>query len=204
VNFHDIVRSGTGVHIEGLALWGAHHVAVRNCKFDNIGVMGLNISEGFYEANAAHDITIENTVFGEIEGDYSMQIGSKLPLENILIRNNSVRQGFLIDAAMNNVNFHVVGNLGPRNPWHCPDNVEFSHNVWTNAQCGPSDVQVCPGGDCDSSVLGFADLDAMDFHLLPGSPGIDAGDPGDYPSKDMYGTARPTGAGPDAGAVESF
>lgn len=41
-----------------------------------------------------------------------------------------------------------------------------------------------------------------DFHLLPGSPGIDAGDPALAVSPDLDGVTRPRGARPDLGAYE--
>jgi len=44
-----------------------------------------------------------------------------------------------------------------------------------------------------------------DYHLLPGSPGIDAGSVGgvaQVPADDLEGTPRPQGAGPDIGAYE--
>lgn len=41
-----------------------------------------------------------------------------------------------------------------------------------------------------------------DFHLAPGSPCIDAGDPDNYPPTDFEGDSRPQGAAPDIGADE--
>jgi hypothetical protein len=44
---------------------------------------------------------------------------------------------------------------------------------------------------------------ALDLHLLPGSPGIDQGNPASFPANDIDGQARPRGAAPDVGADET-
>ena len=43
-----------------------------------------------------------------------------------------------------------------------------------------------------------------DFHLSPGSPCIDAGDPVHYPGTDFEGDPRPQGPAPDIGADEYY
>jgi hypothetical protein len=43
-----------------------------------------------------------------------------------------------------------------------------------------------------------------DYHILPGSPCIDAGDPGSSLDHDIDGQARPLGTGPDIGADEAM
>lgn len=48
----------------------------------------------------------------------------------------------------------------------------------------------------------FVDPANNDFHLLPGSPAIDAADPTATESADFEGTPRPQGAGRDIGAFE--
>jgi len=46
-------------------------------------------------------------------------------------------------------------------------------------------------------------LTRRDFlRLTSGSAAIDRGDPLSHPSTDMFGTSRPAGGAPDAGAVE--
>src|SRR5439155_24265926 len=71
----------------------------------------------------------------------------------------------------------------------------WSHNVWLSGPCGSTDLKV--------TDLGLVDAANFDYHLLPTSPGINAGDPNDFPAADIFGQSRPLGSAPDAGAVES-
>jgi hypothetical protein len=48
----------------------------------------------------------------------------------------------------------------------------------------------------------FVNAAGGDFHLMTGSPAIDAADPAATLSTDYDGTARPQGAGRDLGAFE--
>lgn len=64
-----------------------------------------------------------------------------------------------------------------------------------------------PGWTFDHNLVtatpAFADAAAGDFTLLAGSPGVDAGAALWDASLDFLGQARPLGAGPDLGAIES-
>jgi hypothetical protein len=66
----------------------------------------------------------------------------------------------------------------------------FRNNVWRDQKCSTTDKQVV------SLKLN------TDGTLQSGSPGIDAGDSGDFPSPDKAGNTRYVGLGPDAGAFE--
>jgi hypothetical protein len=44
---------------------------------------------------------------------------------------------------------------------------------------------------------------SFDLQLAPGSPALNHGDPGSYPTRDIDGQSRPLGSGPDAGADEA-
>src|SRR4029077_5146644 len=76
-----------------------------------------------------------------------------------------------------------------------PAGVTVDYNVWyAGAKVGSHD-KVAPSG--------FRDARALDFHLKAGAAAIDAGDPGDAPTTDIDGNARPAGNAPDAGADET-
>ncbi len=77
-----------------------------------------------------------------------------------------------------------------------PDGLTVDHNLLFGAP-GPDDF---PGSVLDDPLL--ADPDAADFHLLPGSPAVDAGSDVDAPDADFDGVGRPQGAGFDIGAFE--
>lgn len=100
---------------------------------------------------------------------------------------------------------HDVVSDGSPNPAGC-----------TPAPCGPGTVKIDhsdfgtsagPVQDGGANIAGdplFADAGTGDFHLLPGSPAIDAGvdDPLNGPT-DRDGRARAQGSGVDIGAFES-
>jgi len=73
------------------------------------------------------------------------------------------------------------------------------NNLWDNSG---DYVGVSPGPHDIAADPRFVDAAAGDFHLLPDSPCIDAGDPYDYPLTDFEGDPRPMGAAPDIGADE--
>src|SRR5207247_9631300 len=86
-----------------------------------------------------------------------------------------------------------VGNLGPMADYNClQTGIQYSHNVWLSAKCGPTDKRV--------KSLGFVNPESLDLHLLATSPAIGAGDSADRPSTNIDAQARPLRAAPDAGA----
>jgi hypothetical protein len=88
-----------------------------------------------------------------------------------------------------------VGNLGPMPKWNClKTGIRYSHNVWLGGKCGATDKSV--------RRLGLTKPTGLDVHLLRTSPAINAGDPRNYPARDLDGQRRPLGKAPDAGADE--
>ncbi len=98
-----------------------------------------------------------------------------------------------------------------------------SNIIWGNlATCGPN-VSPCSGPDyvlSNNIIEDVSDFDPVpdgnitddplfvasgedDFGLQPTSPGIDSGTAEDAPAWDFNGNPRPSGAGPDIGALES-
>lgn len=87
--------------------------------------------------------------------------------------------------------------------------------IWGNS---PDQIRNVGGGnaivtysDVQGGYAGTGNIDAppmldANYHLLPGSPCIDTGDPAsappDFPSDDIHGDARPLGAAYDMGADE--
>ena len=197
VDFHDWTRTSTAVHTECLQIAGGVGITVRNSIFRNCAVMDLSITE-YNGSGPPTDYTIENNVFGPSVsgGYYSLQFNSNASaLRNILVRNNSSTQEFLIDNAQPTItNVRVVANIAPISPWACSSRVSYARNVWQGATCNATDK---------NAPSGFRNPAALDYHLNAGSAAINAGDPTNYPAFDMDGQARPMGGAPDAGADET-
>ncbi len=109
--------------------------------------------------------------------------------------------------------FTVVGNYFAANPPCGHSNTTYAYNVT------PIGVSNCGGPGAKSIALstiiasflnyrpfsgngGASPEPPGDYHLLPGSPLINAGDPSSHPTHDRDNNPRPTGS-PDAGAYES-
>jgi len=196
VEFHDWTRSSSSVHTECLQIAGGNGVTIRNSVFRNCAVFALSITE-YNGSGAPTNYVIENNVFGtSIGGYYSLQFNSNASaLRNILIRNNSSTQTFLIDNGQPTIsNVRAVANVAPISAWGCSARVTYGYNVWQGGKCGATDKNV--------TSLGFRNPGALDLHLAAGSPAIDAGDPGNHPATDIDGESRPSGGAPDAGADE--
>ena len=74
------------------------------------------------------------------------------------------------------------------------------NDVWNNP--GGNYSGVTPGVHDISNDPRLVDPVNGDFHLLAGSPCIDAGDPINYPATDFEGDPRPIGPAPDIGVDE--
>jgi hypothetical protein len=194
VLFHDWTRSSDAVHTECLQIGGGDRVTVRNSRFRNCNVMDLHITH-YGDAPLTKNVTIENNVFHDATDGGFFAIQSNA-FANLLIRNNSLEQEFVIFTGPDqgpNTNVRVIANVGPRASYACEDGVIFRYNVWAGGTCGPTDV---------NAPSGFVNPAAGDFHLRAGAAAIDHGDPTSYPADDIEGDARPRGRAPDAGADE--
>jgi len=135
------------------------------------------------------DAIIQNNTFSNNSADNDGGIGIWLEDSSPTIRSNILVSNTASNAGGGIYNKFMGGSL----------TIDYN-DVWNNAD-----------GDYSGDTPGVHDISADpllvdpthgDFHLAPGSPCIDAGDPFLYPSTDFEGDPRPMGRAPDIGADE--
>lgn len=195
VLIHDIIRTNTSVHTNCFHPQDGANIVVRNSRFRHCDVFSMLVSPTG-DTGAIENLTIENNVFepstnvrGAGTAYYSIMLAPNTPLQNVVIRNNTFGDPWIVNGTQNPVSGRVVGNLGELE--HCPRGLAYSHNVWMGrSKCAPTDKTTENPGWTQT------------YDLAAGSPAIDAGDPNDYPPTDARGKRRFIGAAPDAGALE--
>jgi hypothetical protein len=213
VTFHDAVLKTSGVHMECVYAIVVPGFTIRNSTFRDCAIMDLFFTYGNWWNPLPPmygNVTIENNVFGHSEDDnnsswhyYGLYIasigpnGTADPMSGWVVRNNTFENEAAISPDNGTNGTRWVNNLGN---WECKSGIAFSHNV--GKKCGPTDRQVSPASSTSTvtAALGWLNPALQDFHLKPGSPAINAGDPNDAPPLDREGLQRD--AQPDAGAHE--
>jgi hypothetical protein len=213
VLFHDAVLKTDGTHLECVYAIGVPGFTIRNSTFRDCAVMDLFFTYGSWWSPlppSYGNVTIENNVFEHAEMEfnggwhyYSLYInpigpnGAADPISGWVIRNNTFEQSATMAPDQGSNGTRWVNNLGD---WDCVPGIAYSHNV--GKKCASTDKQVSPASSNEgvTASLGWVNPLLHDFHLKPGSPAINAGDPNDAPALDREGLARD--ARPDAGAHE--
>jgi chitodextrinase len=210
VRFHDNRIAYVGVHSECLMLGGGNGVTIRDSRFDHCNIFDLFVTWWNFvspQYPQPTNLTFENNwFFDTLDHNYTLFFSDHVTsYSGVTVRNNSFTGDFQVNQPSVQ-NFKVFGNLGPLASYQCWPGVQFSHNVWQDQQsfqCGTGDKAVV-GARAGVDNLGFVNAaDGGDLHLTSSSPAVDAADPASYPATDMFGQARPMGAGPDAGSVEA-
>ena len=200
VRFHDYTRDASA-HTECLHVAAADGITIRGSRFERCAVMDLFFTTNTNSASPPHGVLLENNFFGPTVGGFYTVLfdrdydstGAAIAWRDVTVRHNSFGQVFTIEDGSNTVsNVRVSANAGEIA--NCRAGVTFARNVWRGRSCSASDRNV--------TSVGFRDPGNLDYHLAPGSPAIDAGDPASYPTLDIDGHGRPVGVAPDAGADE--
>jgi hypothetical protein len=212
VLFHDFRAGQPYQHVECMQIVAVNGLTIRNSRFQRCDIYSLFFTE-WAGPNPPHDIVLENNWFDTSTADgqycgctsYAVVFAGHMDYyKNIVIRYNSFKQAFVFDGNGPRTNVHVVGNLGIGAG--CDPRTIYAYNVWQwdsrSAACNPTD-RVVLGGQYQIDKLGYLNADAFDLRLTGTSPAIDRGDPKTYPRRDIFGTTRPVGRRPDAGAVEA-
>ena len=150
---------------------------------------------------AQNNVIANNTIRVASDGRWGIQLtdgstGNKL-FNNILLNDHAFRGSLSVDSAS------LSGLVSDYNVAMDRFTLDGGNSVLTRAQW-----QAQTGQDAHSKVSSAGSLfvGTTDFHLLAGSPAVDAGtgslSSATAPLVDLGGTARPSGAGYDVGAYE--
>jgi hypothetical protein len=193
---HDFTNPDPDKHMECLTVQAADDLVIRRSRFhhcEDFDILFKHRSPVLRTTNT----TIENSWFDKPWPDGSSAIQFSEPdgggtFVNVLVRNNSFAGTLTIKPSIEFRNLRVVANAGSRYGGPCSGGAT-SHNVWRSGACRGTDRSADPR---------FVNESGFDFHLAPGSPAIDRGNPKSYPRVDIDGQRRPSGRRPDAGADE--
>jgi hypothetical protein len=200
VDFHDWLRpAGSGFHTECLQVGAGVNVTIRRSRFRNCATHDIFIRSWGGINGGIHALkgwVLENNFFGETaDGYYAIQFLNDLGSSDadFLVRSNSFLQGIHVDRQRTTVT--VDSNIFSEQPaGSCGGDVYRYNVVESGVRCGPTDR---------IGRVRYRNRAALDLHLLPGSAGIDQGNPSGHPRSDIDGQRRPSGRRADAGADEA-
>ncbi len=199
--------SGGGSAINGD---GLQNSVIENNLLYNNHASGIALFQQDAAAGAINNIIANNTIVMASDARWDININSQSTgntvFNNILLNNNS-SHGSIVLAQDSLSGFHsdhnvIVGNSHPF------DLVDGSGNdvFQTQAQWESATGQDKASFSATASQL-FVNAGANDYHLMAGSPAIDAGLASlaghAAPAADLEGNPRPAGIGFDVGAYEA-
>ena len=149
-----------------------------------------------------NNLIIDNSNTGEYQGAIRVNGGDITTISYNTIVGNSVNENF-------------IGIIGCASGTIVSSNIIFGSQFpaggdgqtligCSDTKNNLSDVDITSTGT--GNIIGdpmFADAEAGDYSLSEGSAAIDAGEVAAAPEVDVNGDPRPSGAGPDIGAIES-
>lgn len=218
---HNIANISTGSNFgnDGIFIATTNDLIDSNLIFA-IGRTGGTSSHaqdhGLY-CDGASSLTIQNNVIYDTRFGWPIQL-FPAAMSNVLIINNTLDGqnsnvvGEIVQGASPLSNSRIANNLiyAPTTAainfsFGSNSNVTVDHNLTTVGAMGDSSAS---GVSFTSNITGASTSGLVanepngDYHLVIGSPAIDAGTSSSAPSTDIEGASRPQGAGYDIGAYE--
>lgn len=183
-----------------------------NLLYDNHST-GIVLYVGFAADGSKNNVVTNNTVVMAEDARWALLMtdGSdgNVVTNNILLNKNPSRGSMTVEHNSLPVrsDYNIVQNLFQM------DGANGSFAAWQNFSGGQDAHSINVDESLRDSISGhgvtgllaelFVDPTNNNFHLKANSLAIDVGDPTGAPATDIYGHARPTGAGIDIGAFEA-
>ncbi len=185
---------GAGINADGVQ----NSRFVNNLLYNNhaSGIALYRIDGG---GGSSGNTIINNTIFNADDGRWAVTINdgsTNNTLLNNIIYNAHPWRGSIAVAANSLPGFVSDYNILMDRLSNAGDGVRMTLSQWQAATGQDQHSMIVEPGEL------FVDPASGDFHLLPGSPAIDAGTAESAPQTDLEGDPRPQGAGVDIGAVE--
>ena len=186
------VGGGSGINFDGV-----QQSVIRNNLLHDNHASGISLYRIDAAAGSSHDLVINNTIVNAADSRWCVNI-------NTGSTNDTVRNNILY----NYHSFHgaIAIDSSSRTGFASDHNAVISR---FSTDGGDTVIDLTAwqglGYDAGSFVAGPAELfvsPGTDFHLLTGSPAVDAGSPTGAPSDDLDGDPRPVGAAFDVGTYE--
>jgi hypothetical protein len=177
-----VAAVGAGLSLQSCAAGSAVNNLIVNNRAYDITSAGGGMGGGIYcmvNLNATNLVIANNTLAGNTApAQFGSEMGGAMGMT--LIRSNLVLANNLIVSNSSGLWRHPGSSFAPLLRHNCVNN---SNSVnYLNLAAGPTDLTADPQ---------FANRATGDFHLLSGSPCIDAGTTVQAPAMDFDGVARP-------------
>jgi parallel beta helix pectate lyase-like protein len=199
VTIHDYRQTDGSSHVDCLHIFGARNVIIRRSLFYNCEFFAILFTKiPSSPVPTPTDVTIEDNFIDCCgQGYFSIYLGDQHGehWSNFLVRNNSTNKpiGIGLDNSTG-PSLRFLANIAPSFQGCGRAGVSAHYNIWyRGSRCGRHDRVASSG---------FRASGKHDFHLRPGAPAVDRGDPGSFSNRDYDGQHRPKGRLPDAGADE--
>jgi chitodextrinase len=206
---HSMRRNHTGVHNECFLAMATPGLTLRGTHWYGCNVMNLNI--GAFGAAAPYSQSNYHWVNNIFEAPTNLNENDKTGLPFFqgcnqpnwktkpgwVVEYNVFETGWYSPADCGDTGLTLRGNVGALGGM-CPVGAVFSRNIWRDRTCGATDLYL----PTILSPLNFVNILGHNWTYPAGAFQIDKGDPASYPTHDVAGRTRYTGAAPDAGPYE--